>query len=163
MKRLLFVILAIFTAIISVGGVKKASAEQLDIKSKSAILMDANTKTIVYSHAENERRPIASMTKIMLLNLCFESVKKGELSLDEEIRVSKNASGMGGSQVFLEENGSYKARDLIKSVIIASANDASVALFDKFRHSSSPICVLSIHNRVYFIFTKHNILCCKRR
>ena len=138
MKKLFFVFLAVIAVGLSYSSFTQAKAEQsLSTKSKSAILMDAETRTVVYSSCEKERRPIASMTKIMLLNLCFENVKEGKLGLDEEITVSKTASGMGGSQVFLEADCSYKASDLIKSVIIASANDASVALAERLYGSES--------------------------
>ena len=98
---------------------------------KSAYLCDYTSGTIIYSKNENERRPIASMTKIMLLVLAFEKEKAGEFSLDETIKVSANASGMGGSQVFLETNGEYLAGDLIKSIIVSSANDSSVAIAER--------------------------------
>ena len=147
MKRLFFVFLAVFAVSLSCFNFTFAKADQnLLTKSKSAILMDAETKTVVYSSCERERRPIASMTKIMLLNLCFENVKNGNLSLDEQITVSKTASAMGGSQVFLEANYSYKASDLIKSVIIASANDASVALAERL-YGSEANCVEKMNEK----------------
>ena len=141
MKRLFFVFLTVFSLILVSVNFSVAKAESgLSTSSKSAILMDAESKTVIYKNNENSRLPIASMTKIMLLNLCFEKVDSGELSLKEEITVSKTASGMGGSQVFLEANQKYKASDLIKSVIIASANDASVALAERL-YGSEANCV----------------------
>ena len=141
MKRLFFVFLTVFSLILVSVNFSVAKAESgLSTSSKSAILMDAESQTVIYKNNENSRLPIASMTKIMLLNLCFEKVDSGELSLNEEITVSKTASGMGGSQVFLEANQKYKASDLIKSVIIASANDASVALAERL-YGSEANCV----------------------
>ena len=107
---------------------------------KSAYITDASGKVEVYSKNSSERLTIASMTKIMLLNLVFDAVDKGELSLDEEITVSERANSMGGSQVFLQANKNYKASDLIKSVIVASANDASVALAERL-YGSEEACV----------------------
>lgn len=75
--------------------------------------------------------PIASVCKVMTLTLCFDAISAGNLSLDEEITVSENAAGMGGSQVFLESGGKYKAENLIKSVIVCSANDSCVALSER--------------------------------
>ncbi len=98
---------------------------------KSALIMDADSGTIIYKHNENERLPIASMTKIMLLDIVFEQIEGGKLDLEDKITVSENASGMGGSQVFLQANKQYFVKDLIKSVVVASANDASVALAEK--------------------------------
>ena len=147
MKKLLFVFLVAIIAFASFNNYNVAKADQgLSTKSKSAILMDAETKTVVYSSCENDRRPIASMTKIMLLNLCFENVKNGNLNLDEQITVSNTASSMGGSQVFLEANGKYKTSDLIKSVIIASANDASVALAERL-YGSEANCVEEMNKK----------------
>ena len=141
MKRLFFVFLTVFSLILVSVNFSVAKAESgLSTSTKSAILMDAESQTVIYKNNENSRLPIASMTKIMLLNLCFEKVDSGELSLNEEITVSKTASGMGGSQVFLEANQKYKASDLIKSVIIASANDASVALAERL-YGSEANCV----------------------
>lgn len=96
-----------------------------------AYLCDYESGTVLYSKNENDRKPIASMTKIMLLILAFEKEYKGEFSFDEKITISENASGMGGSQVFLESGKQYTAADLIKSIIIASANDSSVAIAER--------------------------------
>ena len=99
--------------------------------SKASYLIDYNSGTVISKNNENERLKIASMTKIMLLLLCYENIERGALNLNETITVSKNASSMGGSQVFLEENGEYLVKDLLKSVIVSSANDASVALAER--------------------------------
>lgn len=133
-KFLKLLILPLIFGIITSGMISAASADELaDIKvsAQSAYLADVGSKTLIYSKNEKERLPIASMTKIMLLNLAFEKVESGELKLDEDITVSDRASGMGGSQVFLESGGCYKASDLIKSIVIASANDASVAIAER--------------------------------
>lgn len=110
---------------------KKESAQNIYVSSKSAYLMDEKTNTVIYHKNETAKLPIASMCKIMTLLLCFESIDANDLTLDEDIVVSENASGMGGSQVFLESNATYKASELIKSVVVASANDASVALAER--------------------------------
>ncbi len=107
---------------------------------KAEYLYDFNTRTEIYAHNENERLPIASMTKIMLLDLVYENLENGNISIDEEVTVSENASGMGGSQVFLESGGNYKVSDLIKSVTVASANDASVCLAERL-YGSEQACV----------------------
>lgn len=99
-----------------------------DFKSKSAYLMDEKTGTVILKNNETERLPIASMCKIMTLLLTFEEIDCGNLNFSDLITVSDSAAGMGGSQVFLEANAEYKAEDLIKSIVVASANDASVAI-----------------------------------
>lgn len=108
---------------------------EVDINSKAAILTDADSGRVLFEKNADERLPIASITKVMTLNLIFEAVENGNLSLDEEISVSQNAAGMGGSQVFIDAGYRYKASDLIKSVIIASANDAAVAMAERISGS----------------------------
>ena len=131
-----------FTIYISKNNV---DAEE-NFKSKSAYLYDFNTKTEIYAYNENQRLPIASMTKIMLLDLVYENLENNNLSLDEKIVVSEKASGMGGSQVFLENGGSYTVSDLIKSVTVASANDASVALAERL-YGSEEECVQKMNEK----------------
>ena len=95
---------------------------------KSALLKDFHTGEILFSQNENEKLPIASMVKIMTLNLIFEDIASGKLDINQEIQVSTNAASMGGSQAFLDAGSSYTADELIKSIIVASANDSCVAL-----------------------------------
>ncbi len=100
-------------------------------KSKSAYLIEPFTKTVIFKNNEEEHLPIASMCKVMTLLLCFEALDNNEIAIDELITISENASGMGGSQVFLETNGQYIVGELIKSITVASANDACVAMAEK--------------------------------
>lgn len=118
----------------------KAKAEPFEIKSESAILIDFNSGNVIYSKNEKEHLTIASMTKIMLLDLCFNALENGDYSLTDVVCVGENASGMGGSQVFLENGGKYTAEDLLKSIIVASANDASVAMAE-YLFGSEQECV----------------------
>ncbi len=106
-------------------------AEGMQIRAKSAYLMDFGTKTAIYAHNEKVRLPIASMCKIMTLLLAFEGLETGVVSLDEEITVSERAASMGGSQVFLEAHAKYPVKELIKSVVVCSANDSCVALAER--------------------------------
>ena len=98
---------------------------------ESALLMEANTGAVLYAHNESHSASPASVTKIMTLLLVMEAVEGGVMSLDEQISVSQNAASMGGSQVFLEEGETMSAEDLIKCTVIASANDAAVALAER--------------------------------
>ncbi len=107
----------------------------LTCNSASAYLCDANSKTVIYKQNETKRMPIASMCKVMTLNICFDEIKNNNLSFDEMIDVSNNASGMGGSQVFLESNAKYKCSELIKSIVVSSANDASMAMAERIAGS----------------------------
>lgn len=83
---------------------------------------------VLYQKNATEKRPIASMTKIMTLLCVYDAIENGKVSLDDNVVVSKRASDMGGSQVFLEANATYKLENLVKSVVICSANDSCVAL-----------------------------------
>ena len=107
------------------------SVEGLNVKGKSAYLMDYASQTPIYAKNERERLPIASMCKIMTLLLTFEALDSGALSMDEEIMISERAASMGGSQVFLEANAKYSVKELIKSIVVCSANDSCVALAEK--------------------------------
>ncbi len=94
----------------------------------SAVLMDSETGCILYEHNADTAYPPASVTKIMTLLLVMEAIEDGRLSLTETVSASANAASMGGSQIFLEEGEEMSVEDLLKSVIIASANDAALAL-----------------------------------
>lgn len=138
MKRrysILFVLLAFLLTVGCFSGFSSAKAfadsRESQFKSKSAYLVDAASKTVIYKQNEQARMPIASMCKIMTLLLCFDAIDDGEIKYDEIITISENASGMGGSQVFLETNGKYIVGDLIKSIAVASANDACVAMAER--------------------------------
>ncbi len=110
-----------------------AMAEELPFRvdSVSAILMDYDTGTILYSHNPDEKLPIASLNKIMTILLALEAIDEGKLSLDDEVTVSDYASSMGGSQVFLEAGETLSVDSLLKAIIVASGNDASVAIAEK--------------------------------
>lgn len=100
----------------------------LDIKAKSALLMDFNTGDILYESNPHEKLPPASITKIMVLLITMESMEKGIIKLSDEVVVTGNAAGMGGSQVYLEEGEIQTVENLLKAICLRSANDASVAI-----------------------------------
>jgi len=99
-----------------------------EIKAKSALLMCANTGEIIFEMNSDERRPIASITKIMTMLLVMEAIAQNKISLDDVVVASEHAAGMGGSQVYLAVGEEFTVHDLLKAVAIHSANDASVAL-----------------------------------
>ena len=100
----------------------------LDLKSKSAIMIEESSKKILYEKNAHEKMAPASMTKIMTLLLVAEAIEDNRLSLDKGVIASEYAVSMGGSQVYLEANSKYKVSELIKAVGIGSANDAAVVL-----------------------------------
>ena len=90
--------------------------------------MDVNTGTLLFSQNKDERLPPASVTKIMTLLLVFEALENGKIKYEDTVTVSENAASMGGSQIFLEVGEAMTVDEMIKSVVVASANDAAVAL-----------------------------------
>lgn len=106
------------------------SAETVDYapNSKSAILIDAATNTVLFEKNADEKLAPASMTKIMSMLLIMEAVDRGDISLNDEVTISETASSMGGSQVFLQAGEVYKVEELLKGIAIASGNDAVVAM-----------------------------------
>lgn len=91
-------------------------------------LCEASTGKVLYASGEFKAASPASVTKVMTLLLVCEALKEGKFSLSDTVRVSAKAASMGGSQVFLEEGERITVEDLIKSTVIASGNDSSVAL-----------------------------------
>lgn len=126
MKKIIFLFITLFLLV----PVIKAD-DVFAPSSKSAILIEASTGEILYEKNANERLKPASMTKMMTLLLTFEAMERGDLKLEDEVIVSMNASGMGGSQILLETGEKITVDNLIKGVTIASGNDAAVALAEK--------------------------------
>lgn len=125
---LLFVISPSVGNDISFAKNNKDAQEDLKISAKSALLIDYNSGEVLYEKKSNDRLQIASMTKLATLAVVFDAIDKGAVKLTDYVTVSKNASRVGGSSAFLDAGSNYKVADLIKTVIIASANDSSVAL-----------------------------------
>lgn len=128
-SALLFVAVALTSALGS-AFVAEAKGEKAlsSFNSRSAYLIDYATGEVLYERNADAKYPIASMVKIMTLSIVFDEIEAGRLSVDDVITVSEEAAGMGGSQMFLDAGADYKLGDLIKGVVVASANDASVAI-----------------------------------
>ena len=94
----------------------------------SAILMETSTGTIIYEKNATEQFRPASITKIMTLILIFDALAENKISLEDTVTVSEYASGMGGSQVYLEPGETQTVDTMIKCITVASANDACVAM-----------------------------------
>ncbi len=108
-----------------------------ETEATSAVLMEANTGKILYSKNSDEALPPASVTKIMTILLLVEGIKDDKISLTDNVCVSEYASSMGGSQVFLKEGEKMSVEELLKCTIIASANDAAVALAEHLAGSEA--------------------------
>lgn len=135
MKKALFSIFSIIFCIVpticSFGITTVIADDGLEFQSKSAYLIDYDSGDVLFEHNADERVPVASIVKLMTVLLTLEGVEKGELKLEEKLVTSEEASGMGGSQVFIDPYTEYSLEEMLKSVIVASANDASVALAEK--------------------------------
>ena len=134
-KRIIILFLFVMLITCSFSGVSIAHANGEHYNSKAALLMDYHSGEILFDQNSTQRLQIASMVKIMTLLLCFEEIDAGNLCLDDMVTISENASSMGGSQAFLDANCDYKVEDLIKSIIVASANDSCVAMAERISGS----------------------------
>ncbi len=105
-----------------------AIGQTLDIKAKSVILMEPYTMTILYENNSDEKLAPASITKIMSLLLVMEALDRGDITLETLVTASEHACSMGGSQIWLEQGETMSVHELLKATVIASANDACVAL-----------------------------------
>ena len=109
----------------------RADAVELPITSRAALLMEKSTGQVLFAQNEHEQLEPASVTKIMTLLLTMEAIDSGTIGYDDVVTVSAAAAGMGGSQVYLAEGEQITVEELLKSVCVASGNDAAVALAEK--------------------------------
>ena len=108
--------------------IKVRADESLLQNSKSGLLMEVSTGKIIYEKNIHEKTSVASMTKMMGMVLIMEALEDGKIKLEDMVVVSRNASGMGGSQIWLEEGENISVLDLIKGIMMASAHDGIVAM-----------------------------------
>ena len=127
MKKVLYIALCAVLVALFVGGVSCQADCEVAVTAKEAILVSEDGQVLA-EHNATEHRPIASMTKIMTLLCVYDALDDNKISLDDQVCVSERAASMGGSQVFLEQGGTYTVNNLIKSVVVCSANDSCVAL-----------------------------------
>ena len=116
---------------------QEGQSGSLALSSPSALLMEASTGQVIYEQNADEQRSPASITKIMTLLLIFEELEKGNLTMDEEVTTSAYAKSMGGSQVFLEEGEKQTVETMIKCIVVASGNDAAVAMAEHIAGTES--------------------------
>ncbi len=112
-------------------------AAQIDISTPSAILIEASTGKVIYEQDADSKRSPASITKIMTLLIIFESLNEGKVKLSDDVMTSAYAKSMGGSQVFLEEGETQTLETMIKCIVVASGNDASVAVAEHIAGSET--------------------------
>lgn len=127
-KLSLALIIAIIFTAIPVFSVDVNAVTEETITAPSAVLMETSSGKILFEKNPHEQRPCASITKVMTMLLVCEAIDNGKLSLDDTITASAHAASMGGSDIWLEEGETMSADDMIKATVVASANDAAVAL-----------------------------------
>lgn len=135
MKKLMVWFLAFWTAISPVWTLAPfrvmAEEEALTLQTPHALVMEVSTGQVLFEKAADVRIHPASVTKVMTVLLIFEALEQGKLALDQEVTTSAHAKSMGGSQVFLEEGEVQTVETLLKCIIIASGNDAAVAMAEQ--------------------------------
>lgn len=139
---MVFVALVRLMLSVSADKVGENGNDPLNLDCKSAVLMEESTGIVLYEKNADAICPPASITKIMTLLLVFEAIDEGKLSMDDMVTASAHACSMGGSQIYLKEGETMRAEDLIKSVVISSANDAALALAEHLMGSEEAFVTL---------------------
>ena len=137
--RNLFCAWMLLTSILLSGSTVMAEEKNdpLSLATPEYVLMELETGTVLLEKEKDTRRSPASVTKIMTLLLIFDHIEKGDLCLEDMVTTSAYAKSMGGSQVFLEEGESQSVETMIKCIVIASGNDASVAMAEHISGSET--------------------------
>ena len=131
---------------------------ELDLKCRSAVLMEQETGQVLYEKEADQRLPIASVTKVMTLLLTMEALDRGVLHLEDKVPVSELAASMGGSQVFLSPGEEITLDEILKAVFVSSANDGAVALAELVSGSvegfvaamNEKAAALGMHDTVFY-------------
>ena len=100
----------------------------MSLTSPAAILAETSTGAVIFEKNADEKREVASITKLMTALLVLEAIDRGDVKLNDQVQVSQNAAAMKGSQALLDANAAYSLEDLLRTTIMASANDSAVAL-----------------------------------
>lgn len=129
-KKLLSLILVavVFLSLSVFKSVNVSALSSEEITAPSAILIEPQTKKVLFEKNSHDVRACASITKVMTLILVFEAIDSGRITYDDVVTTSAHASSMGGSDIWLEPGETMSVYDMIKAVVVASANDAAVAL-----------------------------------
>ena len=128
---------ALLTAAMLLAAAPPVRAAGPDIAAPSAILMDAATGTVLYEKNASERLRPASVTKVMTLLLVMEALEDGRISWDDTVTTSAEAAAKGGSQIYLEENEQLPLEEMLKSIVVSSANDCACAMAEHIAGSEA--------------------------
>ena len=153
-KKIVLAVLCLLLAVTAVlrsyadalPGVQAAGVQDFDVPCAAAVLIDEDSGTVLYEKNADERRPVASITKVMTLLLTFEALQAGKISLTDIVPVSEHAYHMGGSQIWLEPGEQLTLQEMLKAICISSANDAAVAVAE-FVAGSEPAFVERMNAR----------------
>ena len=115
----------------------RASAVELDLSAKSALLMEVATGTVLYEKNAHERLAPASVTKVMTMLLIMEAIDSGKITLNDTVTASENAAAKGGSQIYLKAGENMSVTDMLKSIAVSSANDCACAMAEHLAGSES--------------------------
>ncbi len=132
----------------------EVSVAALETTAEAAVLMDAATGKVLWSKEQEKELPMASVTKIMTLLLACEALDQGKISLNDRVTVSENAWSMGGSQIYLEPGEEMSMEDMLISIAVGSANDASVAVAEHIAGSEEAF-VEMMNNRARELGCRH--------
>lgn len=127
MKKILSLVLA-FVFLLPLNIVSVSALSDDEVTAPSAVLIEPETMKVLYEKNAHEQRACASVTKVMTLILVMEAIDAGKLNWDQMITASAHAASMGGSDIWLEEGEQMSVTDMVKATVVASANDAAVAL-----------------------------------
>ena len=137
-KKIICAILTLIMMLCIVCPAAYAETEDaLAIQSKSVLLMELESGTVLYEKNADEMLRPASVTKVMTLLLIFEALERGDIALDDTVVVTEHAASMGGSQCFFEAGEEQTVQDMIKCIEVASGNDAAVAMAEHLAGSEA--------------------------
>lgn len=154
-------VLTVFLTVVLWASVSLQVCAEPAVSAPSVILMESSTGQIIYELNSTERRSPASITKIMTLLLTFEAVDQGKVSLTDSVLTSEHASSMGGSQVYLAQGETQTLETMIKCIVVASGNDASVAVAEHVA-GSEPAFVEMMNQKAISLgmLDTHFVDCC---
>ncbi|MBR2718626.1 MAG: D-alanyl-D-alanine carboxypeptidase [Clostridia bacterium] len=130
-RRMLAAVLCVCLWVPLAGATPLEQGTPMELTTPSAILAETATGTVIFEKDADVRREAASITKMMTALLVLEAIDRGDVSLADQVTVSSHAAGQKGSQALLDANATYSLEDLLRTTIMASANDSAVALAEK--------------------------------
>lgn len=131
--------LAIFVLLVLLAGamLPAVRAAELDLPAPSYVLMERSTGEVLLEHNAHERLRPASVTKVMTLLLIMEALDDGRIGWDDMVQTSAAAAAKGGSQIYLEENEQLPLEEMLKSIVVSSANDCACAMAEHIAGSEA--------------------------